>query len=380
MVVARAVSFPENFSAALDELLLGVCEELQLTTPRHDLAVERYGVLNRLLESTESPFRYFQPEIYPQGSMALGTTVKPVQGPHDLDFVLQLSRDHHGVEPMALIRSLYDFLRQQPTYHAMTSMKNRCVRVEYADEFYMDILPACDNYTATGTCIKVPDRKAKDWADSNPLGYIEWFKQRSRMLQIDRVLDRAAPVPEQQAVEDKETLQLVVQLLKRWRDRHYVKNQELAPISIVLTTLAAHVYRGERSVSQALTSVLGGIVVLIDDSRRLGQKYLRVLNPSNPAEDLSERWASDPDSYTAFERGIRDFHAQWSQLIERGGNVYADLEILFGEPVTTVLKKRAKGVQGLREAGRLGVMRSGAIASTGAAAVSARPNTFYGEK
>jgi hypothetical protein len=145
--------------------------------------------------------------------MALGTTVAPISGPHDLDFVLQLSRDHQLVDPMKLIRTSFDFLRQHGTYSSMTSLKNRCVRIEYADEFYMDVLPACRNGAVGGTCLKLPDRAAKNWSDNNPLGYVEWFKKRSRILKIDRVLDRAAPIPEQQAVGEKDTLQLVVQLL-----------------------------------------------------------------------------------------------------------------------------------------------------------------------
>jgi hypothetical protein len=211
-------------------MLLGVCEDLQLTPARYDLAVARYGTLNRLLESGGSPFRYFHPEIYPQGSMALGTTVRPIEAPHDLDFVLQLSRDHDGIDPMAVIKALYGFLRQHGTYGPMTSLKNRCVRIEYADEFYMDVLPACRNDALGVGCIKVPDRAVIGWADSNPLGYVEWFKRKSRLLFVERLLEKAAPVPPQQAVGEKETLQLVVQLVKRWRDLYYADDPELAPI------------------------------------------------------------------------------------------------------------------------------------------------------
>jgi hypothetical protein len=262
----------------------------------------------------------------------------------------------------------------------MTSLKNRCVRIEYADEFYMDVLPACRNGTVGGTCLKVPDRAARNWTDSNPLGYVEWFKKRSRILKIDRVLDRAAPIPEQQAVAEKDTLQLIVQLLKRWRDRYYRSNLDLAPISIVLTTLAGITYQGERSVSQALQSVLGGIIALIDSSQQSGQRRLRVLNPSNMAEDLSERWDSNHAAYGAFARGIRDLHRHWSSLLSRGGNVNSELEALFGEPVKEVLRKRAQNVQQERLSGKLAVASSGVIKSAGAGAVSVRPNTFYGEQ
>lgn len=378
MAVASAFSLTQDFTAALDEMLLELCGELQLTPNRYDLAVARYDAVNRLLEGGESPFRYFQPKIYPQGSMALGTTVKPIEGPHDLDFVLQLSRDHNGVDPVALIKALYGFLRQNGTYGPMTSLKNCCVRVEYADEFYMDVLPACRNAAAGGSCIKVPDRAVKGWADSNPLGYIEWFKQKSRKLLVERLLEKAAPVPAQQAVAEKKTLQLVVQLMKRRRDLYHADDPDLAPISVVLTTLAADAYCGEPSVSKALTSVLGAIVQRIEDSRRRGEEHLHVCNPSNVAEDLTERWDSNQSAYQAFVKGIRDFHQRWSQLIARGGNVNAELEALFGEPVTRVLKTRAKRLQESRIAGRLGVTSSGIITSAGAGAVSMRPNTFYG--
>ena len=73
-MVAPARAFSQSFTAGLDELLYMVCEELQLTAARYDLAVERYNTLNRVLESPQSPFRYLAPQIYPQGSMALGTS------------------------------------------------------------------------------------------------------------------------------------------------------------------------------------------------------------------------------------------------------------------------------------------------------------------
>jgi hypothetical protein len=380
MATTRAASFSHPFNAGLDEFLYEVCEELQLNEARYDLAVDRYNTLNRLLEGKESPFRYFRPEIYPQGSMALGTTVKPIDGPHDLDFVLQLSPEHDHVDPMALIRTLYEFLRQHDRYRPMTSLKKRCVRIEYADEFYMDVLPACRNSAAGGTCIRVPDRAVTGWSDSNPRGYISWFKDMCRVFLAEGVLAKAEPIPDQEAVGEKSTLQLVVQLIKRWRDLYYANAQDLAPISIVLTTLAAHTYGRQPSVSRALTSVLEGINDLVGASRRAGEEHLRVLNPANPAEDLSERWDSNLAAYQAFEKGIRAFSERWSQLTLRGGNVDADLKALYGEPVSSVLRKRAIRLQENRSAGRLGITSAGIITSTAAANMSIKPNTFYGEE
>jgi hypothetical protein len=75
MATAEKAIWFQTSTEELDALLLGVCEELQLAPTRFTLAVERYGVVNRLLERTGSPFQFFYPRIFPQGSMALGTTL-----------------------------------------------------------------------------------------------------------------------------------------------------------------------------------------------------------------------------------------------------------------------------------------------------------------
>jgi len=68
--MAVAHSFPSlaEFTGAIDGLLFDICDHLQLSTVRYGLAVERYNTLNRVLESAQSPFRFFQPEIYPQSA------------------------------------------------------------------------------------------------------------------------------------------------------------------------------------------------------------------------------------------------------------------------------------------------------------------------
>ena len=70
--------FTDDAQAQLDDHLMLVCEELQLAPSRYRLAVERYGAVSRVLEDEGSPFHGNPLSIYPQGSMALGTTVHPL--------------------------------------------------------------------------------------------------------------------------------------------------------------------------------------------------------------------------------------------------------------------------------------------------------------
>src|SRR6185437_11487157 len=157
MAVSPAPYFTEDFSIRLDNLLFIVCEELQISGTRYRLAEERYHAIARYLEADGSPFNRYKPEIYPQGSMRLNTTVKPINGPHDLDFVLQLSV-HYEVykDPIKLINTLHAYMCESGVYRPMTTKMNRCVRIEYKDDFYMDILPACCNPDLPGgTCLMV---------------------------------------------------------------------------------------------------------------------------------------------------------------------------------------------------------------------------------
>ena len=364
-----------DFIVELDDLLFEVCDELQLEPYRYRQAEERYQAMGRLLEAEVSPFALFAPMIYPQGSMQLGTTVHPIEGPHDLDFVLELSTSYQNVQPMKLIRVLFAYLKNNNVYREMVQLKNRCVRVVYANEFYMDVLPACQDRAAGSTCIQVPDRQVKFWKPSNPIGYARWFKQRAE-IGGRVVVAKAVPVPAQQRTEEKRPLQLIVQLLKRWRDICYA-GADGAPISIVLTTLAAENYNGEDSISEGLLAVLRRIVAAVASAERMGGRLV-VCNPSNLSEDLSERWDGDREAYEQFTSGIRDFSDQWERLLTRGGNVNGELDRLFGETVQQVRVKKAKRLQEARKAGLLGVTSAGRVTPLLTAATPLRPNTFHG--
>jgi hypothetical protein len=366
----------DDFLVELDDLLFQVCEELQLPPYRYRQAEERYRAVAAVLEATGSFFATLAPKIYPHGSMRLGTTVRPVGGPHDLDFVLELSTPYQNVNPMKLIDALFAVLKDNGVYKEMVDRKNRCVRIKYADEFYLDILPACKDHGSGGTCVQVPDRRAKFWKPSNPIGYANWFQWQAE-LGTRFLLEKAMPLPAQQRTEEKRPMQLIVQLLKRWRDIYYGGN-DFAPISIVLTTLAATHYKGEQSVSDGLLAVLSRIAGAIAVAERQGIRLV-VCNPSNTAEDLSECWDEDPDAYGMFTSGIKDFAAQWGRLLARGGDVNGELDRLFGETVQLVRVKQARRLQEARKAGMLGIDAVGRITTASAGVTPLRPNTFHGD-
>jgi hypothetical protein len=133
-------------AVGLDSLLFDVCENLQLSPTQHQKAVDRYSAIARTLDGPNSPFSHIESNLYPQGSMRLGTTVKPIDGPHDLDFVCEFNVSHASVNPMSLLNAMYKVFEEHGVYGGMVKLKKRCVRIIYKDEFYLDILPACRDH------------------------------------------------------------------------------------------------------------------------------------------------------------------------------------------------------------------------------------------
>jgi hypothetical protein len=370
---------------ALDLLLFDVCDNLQLSPTHHQKAEDRYHSIAKVISGANSPFRFWDSNIYSQGSMRLRTTVKPIDTPHDLDLVCELDVSHADLDPMDLLENMFKLFSEHGVYGGMVTKKNRCIRIEYKDEFWLDILPACrDDYNG-GTCIQVPDRDLHHWKPSNPIAYADWFKNASRRIIVkfsdsrrELIIAEATvqPLPALQATEEKTMLQLVVQLLKRWRDIHYA-NSDYPPISIVLTTLAADLYTGEQSISTALLEVLDGIVGRLDAAHAHGRR-LAVLNPVHLEEDFSERWDSCPEAYFVFNDGIRKFAAAWRDACKTHVNPGKLAKGVFGQVIDDAILREARMMQVDRSSSLLGVAATGRIVPVATSVAPMIHNTNHG--
>ncbi len=357
----------ESPQAQLDDLLTRICEALQLSPSQHDLAVERYAAVGRWLAAPGSSLARFRPEIYPQGSLRIGTTTKPLKRQeYDLDAVAEFQVATTAFpRPVILLDLLEGRLLEHSQYSTMLERKNRCIRLNYAKEFHIDFLSGCPDPRLGGTCLLVPDRSLGAWKESNPKGFARWFDgvAESGFAFAEKAIE---PVPDPEAVSEKAALRLVVQLLKRWRDVVFGAHEDLAPRSILLTTLAATYYDRSSSTVDAVSGVLRGIV----DALPSGGAPLVVVNPTNRHEILSECWEKYPQGYTLFVGRIQALMVTWERLQAAGvglPSVAAILGKLFGEPVTQeALKAQAASIQTLRESRSLGVQRgTGTLAALG---------------
>ena len=376
---------PREYNTQVDRLLRCICSQIQITKSQYGLAQQLYRSVGGFLSDGRSPLAGYRPSIYSQGSFRIGTTNRPKgQEEFDLDFVCEFaSWPLRSGGPDRLLQELYDCIWKITDFRQIVELKKRCVRLKSAGNFHMDILPAIPDPHKGASCIKIPDRELHSWMDSNPKGFADWFEH---IAAAKQTCDRKSvePIPEHESAEQKETLKLVVQLMKRARDIVFAGKQfkkDLAPASIILTTLAAELYRGEGSVNQTVSLILSRILYRIEDSK---PGTLTVVNPKNPDEIFSEQWEQEPESYRQFVLWIRRFIDTWSRLQKQQGlpKIKLELEKLFGENVAQrAFSELAEQFEKDRRNGILGITPGMGLVnvSTAPKSIPIKSNTFHGE-
>jgi SMODS domain-containing protein len=363
----------------LDYLLKQIIEDLQLTPTQYKEAVEHYEAVGRYLEHQGSPLAHLQPVIFPQGSMALQTTVKPIgRQEHDLDLVSQTLPS--GRDPMWLYETTYAWLAANPQYAPILERYKRCIRLSYAQKFHLDVVPAEPDQRRPVPCILVPDCNILDWTPSNPLGYIGWFQSRAILRIVEGRVRAMAPVPAQQTAEDKAALVIAVQVIKRRRDWAFREDIDHAPRSVLLTTLAGLHYGGQESVIEAIAAILAATEAAIDAA---APDRIVVVNPTNPDESFTE--AFNEISYRKFTNFVRVFRREIADLLSVVGGFPAltgQLTAMFGsEPAEKAVLAWGKRLHEARS-GALRFSAAGglAVGSDISKATQGVPrNNFYGE-
>ena len=285
-------------------------------------AEARYKDLGDWFSRDDARCAAFDPHVYPQGSFRLGTVVRAEE--YDLDFGCRLregvSKMTHTQEQLKTLVGLdLEEYRRARGIEQQLEEKNRCWRLNYKDElaFHMDGVPsipeergqrllleqrmvkygsdaalaqAVVQFAGSITDNRMPGYRqiSPDWRVSNSEGYAKWFESRVKLasgLVEERALRaKAATVDDLPPSEWKSPLQRSIQILKCHRDRMFEDAPDSKPISVILTTLSAEAYRGERNVADALE----GILTRMADAVRAERP--RVANPVNPVEDFADKW------------------------------------------------------------------------------------------
>ncbi len=330
----------------LDAALVDFAVSLDIPPSRYKKAVAHYEAVARWLE-IHYPESTALPLIYVQGSFRLGTVVRPFRGgtevDFDIDLVCQLALLKTSTTSKHVKALIGERLKGHEVYARMVDDEGkRCWTLIYADTegpgFHLDVLPSVpDPQNAGDSAIAITDKDGLiyKWSASNPKGYGGWFDDINaesfalvRATQLSLIRKRAPEVFAQ--IEDvpdqlvRTPLQQSIQIIKRHRDVAFNSDASFAPISIIITTLAALLYRGETNVYLALLGIIErlqahavllnrGMVnrsIIADPliSRKPDDEWY-LGNPVNAAENFADRWHEDNHARAkAFFRWVESLH------------------------------------------------------------------------
>lgn len=346
MITARRI---EEVNKALEELV----QEISVPDTKYEEASDSYEAVGNWLSADGSNIAQYEPQIYPQGSFALGTAIKPINGnDYDVDAVCLLQAKPENITQKELKNLVGNRLKEHNTYNSMLDPKDggrRCWTLKYADSrnFHIDILPAIpdesiqfdystyknnidkqkilitDNTNANYEII------SRDWNKSNPQGYVVWFQHEMEekvRIRSGNIVNFSESVEALPVYKRKAVLQKIIQLLKRHRDLHYGSNPD-KPISIIITTLATKAYNGESNLLEALQNIIQNMRNFIE--RKADGEYW-IQNPARLEENFADKWKECPTKAIIFFEWLGRVKNIVSDLIDENKNISETIEFAYG--------------------------------------------------
>jgi hypothetical protein len=313
-------------------LLECIVEQIVIPNSYYAKASTRHKSLGEWLCRPESKLATFNPAVHLQGSFRYGTVTRPLnpEAEYDLDNVttLQIGKT---VFTQKQIKEMFGIeIRAYADAHGMTAPaeeKNRCWRLRYADGvlFHLDALPCLPEDPSVISALlarNVPmewarravaitdkrhpdyDRISSSLLSSNPRGFAHFFIERARPAAVHRIQKLVekrlyASIEAVPPYEWQTPLQQSIQLLKRHRDVMFKDDLAVAPISMIITNLAARAYQGGSELWSSLVNIVGSMPYHVNQV----QPY--VPNPANPNEDYADRWTKAPELKFNFETWLK---------------------------------------------------------------------------
>ena len=372
-------------------------EELDVPEKVYRDMVSKYQDLGRWIrEDSKHAFRA-DAEIYPQGSVKLGTTIPPVDATcgYDLDLVYRRDLVKSGITQAELVKQAGDQLRRyvqnlERRGEQVPGMvpRRRCWALNYKGHFHMDVLPAIPDDEARVFSVRDPndailitDRELREWQHSNPKGYANWFYEREAgvLPELRRMAAKAFNVEvESIPIERVRTpLRRAIQLAKRHRDLRYVGDQDYKPISIIITTLAAIAYANQTDAFEAFMFIARNMRKFVKSQN--GGWWIP--NPINPKENFADKWNERPDRAKAFFNWLTTLEQDLENAQRQVGlqHFAKSLGSMFGSEV--VEKSLERFGRQLDESQQKGNLRMSAKTGTlGSSGVVVPTSTWYGEE
>jgi len=372
----------------IDAMYRKIAAEIEISETQAEKAKESYEAVGNYLNNN---IKQYYVRIFPQGSFMLGTVIKPISDKDEYDIDLVATIDNKFTSAKDLKNIVGDVLKTSDRYSEKVEEGKRCWTIQYSESanYHMDILPTMksDTYFQNKKLImthKEDENSDYEFRQTNPEAYYDWFVKRmeeeKKKLTEEYAIRNKIEIVEVPEYKIKTTLQIAIEILKRYRDIKFKDTPDIKPISIILTTLIARIYTGKENVYELIEKFSKEYVLYLE---RDENGNVLIQNPVNKNENFADKWPSNPERKEAFFKFMDDLKYDLvTNKVLLEGNIREQADAykkLFGENmVNKVYENIAQKTREEREKSNMYLKENGNL-TTEKTNITVRNHNFYGK-
>lgn len=372
----------------IDAMYRKIAAEIEISETQAEKAKESYEAVGNYLNNN---IKQYYVRIFPQGSFMLGTVIKPISDKDEYDIDLVATIDNKFTSAKDLKNIVGDVLKTSDRYSEKVEEGKRCWTIQYSESanYHMDILPTMksDTYFQNKKLImthKEDENSDYEFRQTNPEAYYDWFVKRmeeeKKKLTEEYAIRNKIEIVEVPEYKIKTTLQIAIEILKRYRDIKFKDTPDIKPISIILTTLMARIYTGKENVYELIEKFSKEYVLYLE---RDENGNVLIQNPVNKNENFADKWPSNPERKEAFFKFMDDLKYDLvTNKVLLEGNIREQADAykkLFGENMANkVYENIAQKTREEREKSNMYLKENGNL-TTEKTNITVRNHNFYGK-
>ena len=245
--------------------------KVNLNQSKIDTLNSKVEIITNLLQDKLSSYR----KCSLQGSYAHRTIIKPVKDNHEFDadiLVFIKDDDFSRYQFTDYVKEIYDIFKDNDNYKNIVKLNTRCVTIDYAGDFHLDIVP-CVEYKDTHY---ICNRRDKKHEQTDGDGYKKWLVDKNKTVGGDNFIK-------------------ATRLFKFLRDH----KGNFSVKSILLTTLLGNQVNGNDGYAE-LPITLKILSNRVNDFLQQNPSMPIIGNPVLQSENFNRHW--DQDKYNNFRK------------------------------------------------------------------------------
>lgn len=299
---------------------------VNLNKTRLDTLESRVNTISTLLRDRLTGYRKYSA----QGSYAHKTIIKPVQDNDEFDADILVFIKDNDFQPYKFevdyVDDVYKTLGENEDYKDKIKRNTRCVTIDYAGDFHLDIVPCVEHKNIHYIC----NRKEEKYEETDGDGYKNWLAEKN-------------------AITSGNNFRRTTKLLKFLRDH----KDNFSVKSILLTTMLGNQVSGNEKGSNNFSDLPTTLKTLsnrLNDFLQKNTTMPTIDNPVMPVENFNRHWnqkkySNFRDKFNIYTNKINEAFEEkdYNESVKKWRKLFGDK---FGKLKDSESENKTSGILG----------------------------------